>query len=246
MGGESVNYEKLLEKRAKLVEIRNSNSEKLFDNFDKAFEVDYAHNSTAIEGNTLTLIETKVLLEDEISVGNKSLREIYEVVNHNKAFAYVKKCISENKQLDENIVKDIHSILMENILVGGVYRNVEVRITGAKHKPPAPSEMYYQIKEFFSNINSKSDLNPIELAAWTHAEFVKIHPFIDGNGRISRLIMNYQLMRNEFLPVSINTEDRLEYFNLLEEYAVNGNLAPFVDFIAKLEEQQLDEYLSIF
>lgn len=246
MGGESVNYEKLLEKRAKLVEIRNSNSEKLFDNFDKAFEVDYAHNSTAIEGNTLTLIETKVLLEDEISVGNKSLREIYEVLNHNKAFAYVKKCISENKQLDENIVKDIHSILMENILVGGVYRNVEVRITGAKHKPPAPSEMYYQIKEFFSNINSKSDLNPIELAAWTHAEFVKIHPFIDGNGRISRLIMNYQLMRNEFLPVSINTEDRLEYFNLLEEYAVNGNLAPFVDFIAKLEEQQLDEYLSIF
>lgn len=246
MGGESVNYERLLEKRAKLVEIRNSNSEKLFDNFDKAFEVDYAHNSTAIEGNTLTLIETKVLLEDEISVGNKSLREIYEVVNHNKAFAYVKKCISENKQLDEYIVKDIHSILMENILVGGVYRNVEVRITGAKHKPPAPSEMYYQIKEFFSNINSKSDLNPIELAAWTHAEFVKIHPFIDGNGRTSRLIMNYQLLRNEFLPVSINTEDRLEYFNLLEEYAVNGNLAPFVDFIAKLEEQQLDEYLSIF
>ena len=246
MGGESVNYEKLLEKRAQLVEIRNSNSEKLFDNFDKAFEVDYAHNSTAIEGNTLTLIETKVLLEDEISVGNKSLREIYEVVNHNKAFAYVKKCISENKQLDEYIVKDIHSILMENILVGGVYRNVEVRITGAKHKPPAPSEMYYQIKEFFSNINSKSDLNPIELAAWTHAEFVKIHPFIDGNGRTSRLIMNYQLMKNEFLPVSINTEDRLEYFNLLEEYAVNGNLVPFVDFIAKLEEQQLDEYLSIF
>lgn len=246
MGGESVNYERLLEKRAKLVEIRNSNSEKLFDNFDKAFEVDYAHNSTAIEGNTLTLIETKVLLEDEISVGNKSLREIYEVVNHNKAFAYVKKCISENKHLDENIVKDIHSILMENILVGGVYRNVEVRITGAKHKPPAPSEMYYQIKEFFSNINSKSDLNPIELAAWTHAEFVKIHPFIDGNGRTSRLIMNYQLLRNEFLPVSINTEDRLEYFNLLEEYAVNGNLVPFVDFIAKLEEQQLDEYLSIF
>lgn len=246
MGGESVNYERLLEKRAKLVEIRNSNSEKLFDNFDKAFEVDYAHNSTAIEGNTLTLIETKVLLEDEISVGNKSLREIYEVVNHNKAFAYVKKCISENKPLDENIVKDIHSILMENILVGGVYRNVEVRITGAKHKPPAPSEMYYQIKEFFSNINSKSDLNPIELAAWTHAEFVKIHPFVDGNGRTSRLIMNYQLMKNEFLPVSINTEDRLEYFNLLEEYAVNGNLVPFVDFIAKLEEQQLDEYLSIF
>lgn len=239
-------YEKIVEKQARLLEIQKNNSESFFDNFDKAFEVDYAHNSTAIEGNTLSLIETKVLLEDEISVGNKSLREIYEVVNHNKAFSYVKKCISDNKPLDENIVKDIHSILMENILVGGVYRNVEVRITGAKHKPPAPSEMYYQIKEFFSNMNSKSDLNPIELAAWTHAEFVKIHPFVDGNGRTSRLIMNYQLMRNGFLPVSVNKEDRLEYFNYLEEYAVNDNLALFADFIAELEEQQLDEYLSIF
>lgn len=240
-----MNYERLFEKRAKLIEIRKSNSENLFDNFDKAFEIDYAHNSTAIEGNTLTLIETKVLLEDEISVGNKSLREIYEVVNHNKAFAYVKKCISENKPLDENIVKDIHSILMENILVGGVYRNVEVRITGAKHKPPVPSEMYYQIKEFFKNLDSKSDFNPIELAAWTHAEFVRIHPFVDGNGRTSRLIMNYQLMRNGFLPVSVNKEDRLEYFNYLEEYAVNSNLELFADFVAELEEQQLDEYLSI-
>lgn len=246
MGGESMNYERLLEKRAKLIEIRKSNSENLFDNFDKAFEIDYAHNSTAIEGNTLTLIETKVLLEDEISVGNKSLREIYEVVNHNKAFAYVKKCISENKPLDENIVKDIHSILLENILVGGVYRNVEVRITGAKHKPPVPSEMYYEIKDFFNNLDSKVDFNPIELAAWTHAEFVKIHPFVDGNGRTSRLIMNYQLMRNGFLPVSVNKEDRLEYFNYLEEYAVNSNLELFADFVAELEEQQLDEYLSIF
>ena len=241
-----MNYEMLLEKQAKLIEFQKNNSENLFDNFDKAFEVDYAHNSTAIEGNTLSLIETKVLLEDHISVGNKSLREIYEVVNHNKAFSYVKKCISDNKPLDENIVKDIHSILMENILIGGVYRNIEVRITGAKHKPPAPSEMYYQIKEFFSNMNSMSDLNPIELAAWTHAEFVKIHPFVDGNGRTSRLIMNYQLMRNGFLPVSVNKEDRLEYFNYLEEYAVNGSLSPFIDFVAELEEQQLDEYLSIF
>lgn len=241
-----MNYERLLQKRTKLIEIQNNNTENLFDNFDKAFEIDYAHNSTAIEGNTLSLIETKVLLEDEISVANKSLREIYEVVNHNKAFAYVKKCIFENKPLDENIIKDIHSILMENILVGGVYRNVEVRITGAKHKPPVPSEMYYQIKEFFNNINLKSNLNPIELAAWTHAEFVRIHPFVDGNGRTSRLIMNYQLMSNEFLPVSVNKEDRLEYFSYLEEYAVNGNLVPFADFIAELEEQQLDEYLSIF
>ena len=240
-----MNYERLLDKKEKLLKMQTSNSENIFENFNKAFEIEYANNSTAIEGNTLTLIETKVLLEDKISVGKKSLREIYEVVNHNKAFSYVKNCIAEDKPLDENIVKDIHSILMENILVGGIYRNVEVRITGAKHKPPVPSEMYHQIKDFFSNLNFKSDLNPIELASWTHAEFVKIHPFVDGNGRTSRLIMNYQLMKHGFLPVSVNKEDKLDYFNFLEEYAVNGNLEPFADFIADLEEKQLDEYLSI-
>ena len=228
-----------------LQKMQKCNGENIFENFNKAFEIEYAHNSTAIEGNTLTLIETKVLLEDKISVGKKSLREIYEVVNHNKAFSYVKNCIAEDKLLDENIVKDIHSILMENILVGGIYRNVEVRITGAKHKPPVPSEMYHQIKDFFSNLNFKSDLNPIELASWTHAEFVKIHPFVDGNGRTSRLIMNYQLMKNGFLPISVNKEDKLDYFNFLEEYAVNGNLEQFADFLAELEERQLDEYLSI-
>ena len=240
-----MNYERLLDKKEKLLKMQTSNSENIFENFNKAFEIEYAHNSTAIEGNTLTLIETKVLLEDKISVGKKSLCEIYEVVNHNKAFSYVKNCIAEDKPLDENIVKDIHSILMENILVGGIYRNVEVRITGAKHKPPVPSEMYHQIKDFFSNLNFKSDLNPIELASWTHAEFVKIHPFVDGNGRTSRLIMNYQLMKHGFLPISVNKEDKLDYFNFLEEYAVNGNLELFADFIADLEERQLDEYLSI-
>lgn len=236
----------LEQKRDKLINLQKKYPDISLTSFDKAFDVSYAHNSTAIEGNTLSLIETKVLLEDEISVGKKSLREIYEVVNHSKAFAYVKQCVTENKTLDENIVKDIHAIIMENILTGGVYRNVEVRITGAKHKPPVPSEMYFQIKEFFRDLSCKSELNSIELAAWTHAEFVRIHPFVDGNGRTSRLIMNYQLMLNDFLPVSIDKGDKLDYFNFLEEYALSGNLKPFADFVAELEERRLDEYINAF
>lgn len=236
---------RLLEKRLRLIELRSRSGEEIFESFNKAFEINYAHNSTAIEGNTLSLIETKVLLEDGISVGNKSLREIYEVVNHGKAFSYVQKCIAEGRKLDESTVKEIHSLLMENILVGGVYRSVEVRITGAGHKPPPPGEMYYQVKDFYKKLYSQTELNPIEAAAWVHAEFVRIHPFVDGNGRTSRLIMNYRLMENGFLPISIDKNERLEYFNRLEEYAVNGNLTPFADFIAELEEQRLDEYLSI-
>ena len=217
-----------------------------FDSFEKSFDIEYAHNSTAIEGNTLSLIETKAVLEDRLSIGGKPLREIYEVVNHNKAFSYVKKCIAEGMPLTESIVKDIHALLMENIFTGGIYRNVAVRITGAAHKPPAPGEMYFQIKDFFSTLPAKTEeLNAIELAAYTHAEFVKIHPFEDGNGRTSRLIMNYQLMANGFLPVSIAKENRLAYFNTLEEYAVNSNLNPFAEMIAILEAEKLNEYLTL-
>ena len=184
-------------------------------------------------------------MEDGISVGGKELREIYEVVNHRKAFRYVQQCIAEGKLLDENIVKDIHALLMENVLTGGIYRNVEVRISGAGHKPPVPSEMYRQVKDFYADLPFRNDLNGIELAAWTHAEFVRIHPFVDGNGRTARMIMNYQLMASGFLPVSIAKENRLEYFETLEAYAVNGDLNLFAEMIAGLEEQRLDEYLAI-
>lgn len=214
--------------------------------YEKDFELTFTHNSTAIEGNTLTLMETKVVLEDGISVGGKELREIYEVIDHKKAYQYVKKCIAEGKVLDEHIVKDIHAILTENIIVGGIYRNQEVRISGAGHLPPVGNDMYDQIKGFYNDLVwKKSALNPIEYAAWTHAEFVRIHPFIDGNGRTSRLLMNYQLISDGFLPVSIAKENRLDYYNALEAYAVQGELERFVDLVAELEENQLDTYIKL-
>ena len=233
-----MNFERILDKKIQYEQNKSKIDTITLSSYEQDFELKFTHNSTAIEGNTLTLMETKVVLEDGISIGGKELREIYEVINHKKAYGYVKKCISENKPLTENIVKDLHAILTENILVGGIYRNQEVRISGAGFTPPAGNEMYLQIKAFYEDLKNKSDLNPIELAAWTHAEFVRIHPFIDGNGRTSRLLMNYQLLSQSFLPVSIAKEDRLTYYNTLEEFATKGNLEPFADFIAELEEQQ--------
>lgn len=179
--------------------------------FEQAFEIEYTHNSTAIEGNTLTLMETELVLEDGITVGGKNLREIYEQVNHQK-----------------------------------VYRSVDVYISGAQHTPPSPNEMYRQIKNFYADLTWKSkELNLIELAAWTHAEFMKIHPFPDGNGRTSRLIMNYQLMASGFPAIDVKKENRLEYFNTLEAYAVEDNLTPFAELIGALAGQQLDRYLGM-
>ncbi len=240
-----MNYQELLRKKALYDKTKNTFPEVTAKSYAQAFELEYTHNSTAIEGNTLTLLETKVVLEEGLSVGGKELREIYEVINHNKAFQYVKSCIEKGLPLNEKIIKDIHAILMENIMVGGIYRDVDVYISGARHTPPTPNEMYQQVKKFYLNLSEKSNVNVIDLAAWTHAEFVRIHPFIDGNGRASRLIMNYQLMANGYLPISIAKENRLDYFNVLEVYAVKKDLKPFADMITSLEEQQLDQYIGM-
>jgi len=158
----------------------------------------------------------------------------------------VKECIAKELPLNERIIKDIHAILMENIFVGVIYRDVDVYISGAQHTPPSPNEMYSQVKDFYADLTWKGrELNQIELAAWTHAEFVRIHPFPDGNGRTSRLLMNYQLMANGFPAISIAKENRLEYFNALEAYAVEGNLAPFAEMVANLTGHQLDCYLEM-
>jgi len=235
----------MFEKLEQYNRIKGDLPEVSLNSYRQAFELEYTHNSTAIEGNTLTLLETKVVLEEGLSIGGKHLRELYEVINHNKAYQYIKKCIVERLLLNESIIKDIHGILMENIMPGGFYRNVNVYISGAEHTPPSPTDMYVQIKGFYMDLAEKIFESPIECAAWTHAEFVRIHPFVDGNCRTSRLIMNYQLMVNGFLPISIKKESRLEYFNALEAYAVKRNLSLFENMIVSLEEEQLEKYLSM-
>lgn len=147
-----MDYDRLYDKKEKFARIKGRIAPEALESFDKSFDIEYAHNSTAIEGNTLTLIQTKAILEDGLSIGGKTLREIYEVANHAKAFAFVKKCVAEGKSLDESIAKDIHALLMENILVGGVYRNVAVRISGAGFRPPLPNEMFRQVKDFFADL----------------------------------------------------------------------------------------------
>lgn len=238
---------RLDDKRRRVAALLGEAPAEVVARFARSFDVEYAHNSTAIEGNTLSLIQTKVILEDGLSVGGKALREIYEVANHDRAFSYVKRAVAEGRLLDEEMLKDIHALLMENIMVGGVYRSVEVRITGAGFRPPAPQEMFQQMRCFFADMpRQREKLNAIEWAAWTQAEFVRIHPFPDGNGRTARMLMNLQLLTEGFQPISIAKEERLAYYEALEAYAVGGDLAPFAEMVAALEEARLDEYLAAF
>lgn len=241
-----MNIEKLLNKRNFLNSKMDKIDKNLLEKYKLDFIIGYTHNSTAIEGNTLSLIETKMLIEDKISVGGKKLREIYEVVNHEKAYRYIEECIADGKVLNEEIIKNIHQILNENIFVGGVYRNAVARITGASFTPPIGTDMFIQIKNFYADLTFKPDLlNPIELAAWVHAEFVRIHPFPDGNGRTSRLIMNYILMENDFPPISVSVEERFNYYDALDKYGHYGDIAGFEKLVENLVDKRLDEYISL-
>lgn len=239
------NLEEILEKKERYLSCLSILPKESLDKIMMAFKIEFTHNSTAIEGNTLSLIETKVVLEDGVSVGGKQLREIYEVINNHKAMLYVEECITNAIELDENIIKDIHAIINENIIVGGIYRNQPVMITGASFKPPVGQNMYHEIKNFYLDLMTKEKSNPIELAAWTHAEFVRIHPFIDGNGRTSRLIMNFQLMKNGLPPVSISAKDALSYYEALDKYGSDRDLLPFTELLAELVESRLDDFLEL-
>ena len=238
-----MNYKNLRKKRDFVLLNKNKLSQSVLENYNEDFNINFTHNSTAIEGNTLTLMETKLLLEDKLSVHAKHLNEIYEVINHNKAWNYVLECVKKNEQLDEDKVKEIHYILMKDIIIGGIYRTVDVKITGAKHTPLSPNKAYYELQKFYQSLED-NNYNDFEIAAYTHAEFVKIHPFEDGNGRTSRIIMNYQLIKNGYLPVSIKKENRYEYYDALDEYATAGNLTPFLELIYQLEEKELDYYIN--
>ncbi|MBR3458759.1 MAG: Fic family protein [Selenomonadaceae bacterium] len=216
------------------------------ENFSRDFDIRYAHESTAIEGNTLTLREVALLIGDKISVGGKNLREIYEVINHDKAFSYVRQLIDAGKMLDEEILKNIHEIIMENIIPGGAYRAHSVRITGASFSPPDPYRLREEMKFFFMDLPQKRELHPIECAAWTHAEFVRIHPFADGNGRTARMIMNYELMNKGFLPIAIKTSDRENYYTALDAYAAEGLMDKFLALVFHCEKETLMDFLAFY
>lgn len=238
--------ERIIQKNNLWKEIKEKIPKDSIRSFRQDFCITYAHNSTAIEGNTLTLIETKAVLEDGLSVGGKSLREIFEVYNHQRAFEYVEGLVCDHEPLNESIVKEIHAKLMENIMVGGVYRDGAERIGGASFQPPAASELFYHIKNFYADLQWKiNTMHPVEFAAWTHAEFVKIHPYFDGNGRTSRMIMNYQLMYGGYLPVNIRKEERLDYYRALDCYGADNKLDDFIQLIISAEERELDKYLQL-
>ena len=171
--------------------MQNPIEKTLNESIEKDFRLNYTYNSTAIEGNTLTLNETKAILEDGITIKGKSLREHFEVVNHTKAIRYIENIAKSKEPLSENQIKYIHYLVLNSIddENAGKYRMCNVRISGSKHIPPQYHKIQAKIERFMDwYFNEAQKLHPIIKASRVHIDFVEIHPFIDGNGRTSRLL----------------------------------------------------------
>lgn len=212
----------------------------------EAINLEWTYNSNGIEGNTLTLRETQVVLEG-ITVGGKSIKEHLEVINHEKAIIYLDDLVKDKQPITEWNIKNIHQLILKGIdnENAGIYRRENVTIKGTIHVPPDFVKLPELMEKLILNYESWNKYHPIIQAALLHGELVKIHPFIDGNGRTSRLIMNLSLMNNGYNPVIIKKENRLEYYEFIDKAHVNGDYTDFIKLITKLEIETLEKYLNL-
>ncbi len=213
------------------------------------FELEMTYNSNAIEGNSLTLKETFLLINEGLTIKGKPLKDHLEVKGHTEALEYLYDLTAKDtpNPLSERVIREFNGIVMRSIDQewAGRYRNSNVIIGGATHTPPEAFEVPGLMQELFSWIkNDGRNLHPVELAAVFHHRLVHIHPFFDGNGRTTRLAMNVILLKAGFPLVVILKNDRKRYYRLLSE-ADQGNLAPFAGFIAQAVQRTLDIYLKV-
>jgi len=216
----------------------------ILNNLREDLIIRWTYNSNAIEGNTLTLNETKVALEG-ITIGGKNLREHFEAINHKEAILFVESLVQKGERLSEYSIKSLHALILKNIddKNAGSYRNINVLISGATHRPPSSIEVPFKMEEFIQWYNTEAQkLHPIERACRVHIDFVAIHPFIDGNGRTSRLLMNFELMKSGFPPVVIKVKDRLAYYEALDKAHTLKDYSDFIALVSKLVEESFEPY----
>ena len=212
----------------------------------ESINLEWTYNSNGIEGNTLTLRETQVVLEG-ITVGGKSIKEHLEAINHEKAILFLDDLVKDNEPISEWNIKNIHQLILkdrdnEN---AGRYRKQNVTIKGATHIPPDYLKVPELMEKLILTYNTWSEYHPIIQAALLHGELVKIHPFVDGNGRTSRLLMNLVLMNNGYNPVIIKKESRLKYYEALDKAHTTGDYTDFVKLVNASEIEMLNKYLEL-
>ena len=216
----------------------------------EALELEFLYESNRIEGNTLTLRETQLVVNEGLTISGKSMREHLEAINHKEAILFIEDIVSKKTLLTEYVLKQIHALVLHSIDRdnAGVYRNLPVMISGSKHLPPQPYLLQSLMEDYFHFYElHKNTLHPVVLSAEMHERLVTIHPFIDGNGRTARLIMNLILIKHGF-PLAIiggDYESRMAYYNALERVHTHSDKDVFIQLIANYVKSSLVRYIKI-
>jgi len=249
----------LMDLQPRLVEIDNLKSEldslrplsiKQVENLKRLFDIDFTYNSTAIEGNTYTLQETRIVLLDGVTVGGKSTREHLEIINHKEAIDYIER-LSKKELIDftRTDILNIHNLILKGIDLenAGVFRQVPVYVRlkdGITHKFCDPIKIVDEMDQYFNWLFTKKEIHPILIAAEAHTKLVSIHPFIDGNGRTARLIMNLILIHYGYPPAIIKVSHRSQYLDAIESWQQNSNDIPFKRLLIDSVRESLEIYLD--
>lgn len=217
-----------------------SEAKKKFDLLDIPvdFMVNQTFNSLSFEYDSTTREEVEKVFQG-ITKGIDEKR-ILLINNHKNAFLHIVKMVKEGMLMNEDNLKDLHYILMDGFKgIGGLYRNVDISIKGSNHTPPSHIKVYDRMKKYINYCLEGPDDDLFKYIAYCHLQLAKIHPFLDGNGRLARLVLNYYLLKYEFLPIIVTYQERHKYFKLLEEFKVNKNINPFIEFLIELEKRAL-------
>ena len=216
-----------------------------------ALDIEYTYESNRIEGNTLTLQETALVVNEGVTISGKSMREHLEAINHTEAISYIKDIAKQDIEISERTIKEIHALILHGIdrENAGRYRTVPVMISGSTHMPPQPYLIEKQMEDFILRFKQmeKEKVHPVLIAAYLHDELVRIHPFIDGNGRTSRLLMNLYLLRNGYVIITLkgSNDAKVSYYMALEKSHTEHLPEDFQKLVVEAEIAALQKYLSI-
>ncbi|MDD6452094.1 MAG: Fic family protein [Holdemanella porci] len=211
---------------------------------NEEFIVEYTYNSNAIEGNTLTLRETDLVLRG-LTIDKKPLKDHMEAVGHKEAFDFVRELVKNNVPISESVIKQIHYLVLADKKEDrGVYRRIPVYIMGVQNEPVQPYLIAPKMEQLLMDFANSKEHIVTKLARF-HIEFESIHPFIDGNGRTGRLLVNLELMKAGYPPIDIKFTDRLAYYNAFDEYHVKHNLFTMENLFAGYINERLDMYLNM-
>lgn len=216
-----------------------------------ALDIEYTYESNRIEGNTLTLQETALVVNEGVTISGKSMREHLEAINHTEAISYIKDIAKQDIEISERTIKEIHALILHGIdrENAGRYRTVPVMISGSTHMPPQPYLIEKQMEDFMLRFRQMEEekVHPVLVAAYLHDELVRIHPFIDGNGRTSRLLMNLYLLRNGYVIITLkgSNDAKINYYKALEKSHTEYLTEDFQQLVVEAEITALQKYLSI-